>query len=98
MELMLKMPKKKNTFTGRFTVNMDEFEVLKSLVGTGCVRLIFTDKLVKTIKVEQWMIDHAVPRNVGIEEYMLVTYSQSRRQNDLISAKKFGTSFFVGEE
>ena len=90
MELMIKMPTKKNTFSGRCTMSIDEFEIFSDLVGVGHLRLIFEDKVVRTFPIEQWMIDHAEARARGVEEYMLVTYSKRQYQKDLMNAKKFG--------
>jgi len=89
-EIVIRMPKAKNTFTGRVTMSLEEFETFKTLANCGILRIICTDGFVKSINIEQWMIDHSVIRSSANREYMLVTFSKHRRQNDLLTAKKLG--------
>lgn len=85
------MPTKEHTFTGRFTTSLNEFEYLRANVGTGFVKIIFHDEMIKIVKIEQWMIDHAEARYTkDNEEYMIVTHSKYVYQRDRINAKKFG--------
>lgn len=89
-EVMIKMPNKKNTFSGRCCMNFEEFEKFKELVGIGKLKLIFHDDVIRTYPVQQWMIDHARFYNAGNEEFMLVTFSKHQYQKDCINDKKFG--------
>lgn len=72
-DVILKMPKSKNTFTGRCTVSMAQFETFKAGVDILTLKFVFHDKRVRHVKIQQWMIDSAI--NCG--EYMLMFYSKN---------------------
>lgn len=89
-EVIIKSPEKKNTFTGRCSLSFEEFEAMKNLVGSGILKILFKDGMVRQCPIEQWMVDHAAPRQGSEGEYMLVTFSKHRYQNDKLNHKKFG--------
>lgn len=88
--VILKMPKGRNAFTGRVTFSALEFETAKGLVDKGHIRIICDDGFVKLIAIEAWMIEDAEWRSSGAQEYVLFTYSKSVYKKDLANEKRFG--------
>jgi hypothetical protein len=92
-ELIIKMPKKRNMFTGRCCLKFDEFETFKELVNIGELKIIHADGAIRVYGIEAWMVDHAYPSYADGVEFMLVTFSKSQYTKDKLNEKKFGSDY-----
>lgn len=81
-EVIVKMPRKSNKFSGRCTLSPPQFSDLQALVGIGKLVIVHQDedgevRGASSRDIQQWMVDSAKLMSGERGDFYLVIYSKN---------------------